>query len=140
MKIFFTACLFLILVVSLSVITQTPESVANQRFLIVSFGENDAVIVAQGNTNEDKFRTLFLDSYRIAGERYHPGENAFLWGQLVAFDGLQVVNVPIWKWTMEDGGVKLLCQATDDGTPPAISVFAESDDELTNMIVRLLEE
>jgi hypothetical protein len=111
------------------------------RYVVVSLaGDDDAEIVRQGRTAAEAFTQLFLEPYVIEGERYHPGENAVLHGVLLATREASVVTVPIWTWTGQDGAPRFLCQASDDGSPPAISVFATSAGELLDQLEARLAE
>ncbi len=105
------------------------------RFVVVLFAHEQAEIVAQGVMSQTIFQRLFLDRYEFSGERYHPGKDAIMQGILLASDKANVVTVPIWAWEAEDGTTRLLCQASDDGRPPAFSVFSRSEGDLLNQVV-----
>jgi hypothetical protein len=108
------------------------------RFVVVSFVQERAEIVLQGITSKAIFQRLFLDRYEIAGERYHPGKNSTIQGVLLASYESAVVTVPIWTWGGEDGVTRFLCQASDDGSPPAISVFSFLENDLLNQVDKQL--
>ena len=108
--------------------------------MVISFADEKAEIVAQGMVSQTTFQRLFLDHYEIGGERYHPGGEAVVRGVLVASDKYHVVTVPIWAWKVEDGTTRLLCQASEDGHPPAFSVFSQTDQDLLVEVVRELGE
>src|SRR5262249_4990254 len=109
------------------------------RFVVIFFAHEQAEIVAQGVMSQKVFQRLFLDRYELNGERYHPGKDAIVQGVLLASDNVNVVTVPVWAWEAEDGTTRLLCQASDDGRPPAFSVFSRSEGDLLNQVVRELD-
>ena len=113
---------------------------APPRYVVVSLADDDAEIVRQGRTAAEAFTHLFLEPYVIEGERHQPGQDAVLHGVLLATRDTSVVTVPIWTWTGQDGAPRFLCQASDDGSAPAISVFANSAGELLNQIEARLAE
>src|SRR5689334_10318369 len=100
------------------------------RFVVVSLGGHEAAIAVQGTTSEATFREQFLEPYELGGERYHPGADATVHGVLIASHAATLLSVPIWTWGGGDGAPRFLCQASDDGSPPAISVFAASEADL----------
>lgn len=104
------------------------------QFVVVSFAQAQAEILTQGFTSPATLQELFVDPYALEGERYHPGKDAVIRGVLIASDETTVVTVPIWTWTGEDGAARLLCQASDDGSPPAFSVFSLSERDLVEQI------
>jgi hypothetical protein len=108
------------------------------RFVVVSFAQERAEIVTQGVTSQAIFQRLFLDRYEFSGERYHPGKDSTVRGVLLASDGPTLVTVPIWTWEGEDGATRFLCQASDDGRPPAFSVFSLSESDLLNQVNKQL--
>jgi hypothetical protein len=108
------------------------------RFVVVSLTGEEAVIAVQGTTSEATFREQFLAPYELGGERYHPGEGAVVHGVLVATHAESLVSVPIWTWRGGDGAPRFLCQASDDGRPPAVSVFAAAEAELLSQLERQL--
>ena len=110
------------------------------RYVVVSLAGDDAEIVRQGRMAAEAFTQLFLEPYVIEGERYHPGEDAVLHGVLLATRDATVVTVPIWTWSGQDGAPRFLCQASDDGSPPAISVFAASAGELLDQLTAQLAQ
>ncbi len=110
------------------------------RYVVVSLAGDEAEIVRQGATAAEAFARLFLEHYAIEGERYHPGQDAVLHGVLLATRDATVVTVPIWTWTGQDGASRFLCQASDDGSPPAISVFAPSASDLLDQLEARLTE
>ena len=44
-----------------------------------------------------------------------------------------------WTWTGRDGHLRFLCEATDGGSPPALSVFALLDSEVLNWLNEKLQ-
>jgi len=108
------------------------------RYVVVSFAREQAEIVAQGATSQASFQRLFLDRYDLEGERHHPGKDSVVRGVLVASHESSVVTVPIWTWTGGDGAARFLCQASDDGRPPALSAFATSEADLLSELNRQL--
>lgn len=108
------------------------------RFVIILFAHEQAEIVAQGVMSQPIFQRLFLDHYELSGERYHPAKDAIVQGVLLANDKANIVTVPIWAWEVEDGTTRLLCQTSDDGRPPAFSVFSRTESDLLNQVVREL--
>ena len=113
---------------------------APPRYVVVSLADDDAEIIRQGRTAAEAFTHLFLEPYVIEGERHHPGQDAVLHGVLLATCDTSVVTVPIWTWTGQDGAPRFLCQASDDGSAPAISVFANSAGELLDQLQARLAE
>jgi hypothetical protein len=105
------------------------------RFVVVLFANEQAEIVAQGVMSQTIFQRLFLDSYELNGERYHPGKDAVVQGVLLAGVEANFVTVPIWTWEAEGGTTRFLCQASDDGDPPAFSVFSRSQGDMLNQVV-----
>ena len=103
-------------------------------FVVISWTQNGPRLIQQGEMSPEAFRRLFLDRYEFTGERYHPGQEAAVGGALIASDESIVVTVPIWIWNAADGTVRLLCQASDDGSPPAFSVLAFSESDLLNHV------
>lgn len=99
-------------------------------YTVLSFAGEQSAIVAQGAVSSKAFRQQFLSRYEMGGERYHPGEGWTLHGALLATDGTSVATVPVATWHAPDGTARFLCQATDDGTPPALSVIAYSEKAL----------
>ena len=114
------------------------NAVAKPRFMVAEWGRHGAGMVKQGQMAPAAFRRLFLDSYGMRGERYHAGKNAELAGVLVAWDETKIVTVPIRKWLMADGTSGWLCQASEDGTPPAFSVYATSEPALVSGMAKAL--
>lgn len=108
------------------------------RFVVVSLAQAQAAIAVQGVTSPAAFMRLFLEPYAMEGERHHPGTDAVVHGVLVASHESAVVAVPIWRWAGPDGAPRFLCQATDDGRPPAFSVFADSESSLLDQVGRKL--
>jgi hypothetical protein len=108
------------------------------RFVVVLFAPDGAEIAAQGATLRETFRREFLDPYQIEGERWHPGEGATVCGALLASDESVLVTVPIRTWEGEDGTPQFLCQGSDDGSPPALSMPARSESELIDHLARRL--
>jgi hypothetical protein len=104
------------------------------RYVIVSFAAEQAAIVAQGETSRATFRRLFLTPYEFGGERHHPDPSWTVHGALVGSDESAVIAVPIWTWQGADGAPRFLCQATDDGQPPAISVVSISAKDLVEQL------
>jgi hypothetical protein len=109
------------------------------RFVVVRLAGERAELVLQGTTAGPVFRRLFLEPYGMEGERLHPGEGATVHGVLLATWESAVVTVPIWTWPDDSGASTFLCQASDDGRAPAISVVAGSEPQLLDRLVRLLE-
>jgi hypothetical protein len=109
------------------------------RYVVVMLARDEAEIVAQGTTSAHVFQRLFLDRYELGGERYHPGDHWTVHGALLATHGSTVVAVPVWTWTGRDGRTRFLCQATDDGSPPAVSVFAFSESDLLDQLTGQLQ-
>jgi hypothetical protein len=107
---------------------QTP------RFMIVLLAHGQAEIRAQGALSRVTFQRLFLDRYELGGERYHPGNAATIYGALLAIHEATLVTVPIWTWTGEDGATRFLCQASEDGSAPALSVFSLFEADLVSQI------
>jgi hypothetical protein len=120
----------------------TMDSVSSEQqnpiFVVIFFAHEQAEIVEQGVMAETTFREQFLDSYDLRGERYHPGQDAIVRGVLLASNGANVVTVPIWAWEAEDGTKRLLCQASENGRPPAFSAFSLSERDLLNQVSRKL--
>jgi hypothetical protein len=108
------------------------------RFVVVTFAGERAELPLQGSTPEAVFRRLFLDPYGMEGERHRPGEGAVVHGVLVATWESAVVTVPIWSWTGVGSALGFLCQASDDGRPPAISVVAATEAELLDRLGQTL--
>lgn len=108
------------------------------RFVVIWLANKRVEIVGQGRMSLETFRFQFLDPYELSGERYHPGKDAVIGGVLLASNESTVVTVPIWIWETEDGVTRLLCQASDDGQPPAFSVFALSESDLLNQVSKEL--
>jgi hypothetical protein len=104
------------------------------RFVVVLLAREQAEVVLQGFTSGATFQRLFLDPYELEGERYHPGKDAGVHGILLASWESIVVTVPIWTWTGGDGTPRFLCQASDDGRAPALSVFAVSESDLLDRL------
>jgi hypothetical protein len=102
--------------------------------VVISLAQQQAQIVEQGVMSQETFKRLFLDHYEFSGERYHPGKDAVIHGVLLVSDESTVVTVPIWTWKTEDGAIKLLCQASDDGRAPVFSVFSLSESDLLNQV------
>lgn len=102
---------------------------------MIFFSPEHAEVVAEGAMSQMTFQRLFLDRYELSGERHQPGKDASVQGVLLATKNATVVTVPILAWEAEDGGIRLLCQASDDGSPPAFSVFSRSENDLLNQIV-----
>jgi hypothetical protein len=103
-------------------------------FVVVSVHRAPPEILAHGTITGETFRRLFLDSYEIEGERYHPGPESAIAGVLLATSGKDVSTVPIWTWFAPDGTSRFLCQASDDGSAPAFSALAYSEAELVEQI------
>lgn len=108
------------------------------RFVVVSFAQEQAEIIAQGVTSQAIFKRLFLDRYEFSGERYHPGKDSTVRGVLLASYESTVVTVPILTWKGEDGATRFLCQASDDGCAPVFSVFSLSESDLLNQLNKQL--
>jgi len=110
----------------------SPTEPANPppHYAVIIFAAGRPAITAQGPLSPETFHHQFLDHYALGGERYHPGPAWTLHGALLATDGTTVVSVPIVTWPAPDGTTRFLCQATDDGTPPALSVLASSESTL----------
>jgi hypothetical protein len=111
------------------------------QYVIISFAAaaaKQAEIVARGALAREVFDRQFLDPYGLAGERHHPGPGWTVHGVLVGADASTVAAVPIWTWQGADGAPRFLCQATDDGRPPAISVLAHSADDLVDQVTAQL--
>ncbi|MEV6871423.1 hypothetical protein [Amycolatopsis sp. NPDC051128] len=109
-------------------------------YAVISFAREPAEIVTQGVMSRDVFQRLFLDRYEFGGERYHPADDWTVLGALLAVDGAILVTIPVWTWTGRDGVRRFLCQATDDGSAPALSVLALSERELLNRLNEQLRE
>jgi hypothetical protein len=109
------------------------------RYVVVAFGRDEAEIVAQGTTSAQGFQRLFLDRYELGGERYHPGHDWTVHGALLATYESTVLAVPIWTWTGRDGVTRFLCQATDDGSPPTVSIFSFSESDLLDQLTGQLQ-
>ena len=116
-----------------------PGDLARLREICVLTGAAGSDATGRWST-DDLLPDLFLEPYVIEGERHHPGQDAVLHGVLLATRDTSVVTVPIWTWTGQDGAPRFLCQASDDGSAPAISVFANSAGELLNQIEARLAE
>ena len=110
------------------------------RFVVVSFAREQAEVVLQGFTSGATFQRLFLDSYVLEGERYQAVEDSAVRGALLASWESIFVTLPIRTWTGEDGSPRFLCQATDDGRAPALSVLAVSESKLLDRLDELLSQ
>lgn len=104
---------------------------------MVRWGPGGAQIVDQGTLPPETFATSFLEAYGMEGERLRPRADAVVQGVLAAWDRSRLVTVPIRTW-QTDQGDRWLCQASEDGTPPAFSVVADSPEELVHTIHRRL--
>jgi len=116
----------------------TASGARKPSFMVVRWGRDTAHIIKQGYLAPPVFQRLFLDHYGMEGERYHAGKSAELRGLLVARDETRVVTVPIWVWEMANGSSGWLCQASEDGTPPSISVYATSEPALVSGMAKAL--
>jgi hypothetical protein len=111
----------------------------NPVFVVIFFTSEKAEIVEQGVTSEATFQKQFLKPYDLRGERHHPAQDAIVRGVLLVNNVTTVVTVPIWAWSLPDGTKRLLCQASDDGRPPAFSVFSLSESDLLEQVRRELQ-
>jgi len=140
MKHFVSSLLFTSLVLSttLGTIGGDVNTRFSPRFVIVLWAQQKAQIIAQGDVSQSTFRRLFLDRYVLGGERLHPPEGSAVVGVVIARDETSVVTVPIRTWRTENGVTVLLCQASDDGSPPAFSTSSNSEKDLLRQIEQLL--
>jgi len=111
-------------------VSPTDPATPPPHYAVITFTAGQSVITTQGPLSPKTFHHQFLDRYELGGERHHPGPASILHGALLATDGTTVVSVPIVTWPAPDGTTRFLCQATDDGTPPALSVLASSESAL----------
>ena len=110
-------------------------------FVTLWSGREPAEIADQGKMSRQTFQRLFLDSYAIEGERHHPQDGAAIAGVLLVLDAATVLTVPIWAWREPDGGsTKFLCQSTEDGQPPAFSIFSSTEGDLVKQIRETLRD
>jgi len=109
------------------------------RFFVILWDGDDAQIVKQGSTSHADFRRLFLESYGMKGERFHPGKSTAI-GMLVAHYEHELVSVPIRTWRLKDGTSVFLCQGSDDGRPPEFTIFSHSKENLLSQMEKALGE
>jgi hypothetical protein len=122
---------------------QTSEGlyVSNERsprFVVVVFDVGQAEIVAQGSMTSEVFREQFVDPYALRGERRRPHPDSTVRGGVLATDGATLVTVPIRVWRAAGSAEHWLCQATDDGRAPALSVSALSATDLASAVAARL--
>ena len=113
--------------------TRSTSAPTAPRYAVVRSGPDGAQIVDQGTLSPDTFATSFLEAYGMEGERLHPRPDAVVRGLLAAWDRSRLVTVPIRAWQAGQDE-RWLCQGSEDGTPPAFSVVADSPEELVATI------
>ncbi len=118
-----------------------PRSVdQGPRFILVSFSSETARIVKQGDLSKDTYSRLFLKGYALLGERIHPPKNAVVAGLLIAYNDNRITTVPIQTWKLPDGRNIFLCQASENGQPPAFFAVSYSENGLLAEVEKALKE
>lgn len=128
--------------ITIGLVSLNADEIASSAptFSVLLAKQGTMQLTKSGTLSESRFRQLFIEPYPLAGERGHAGDGARIGGCVVATDGKRIAVVPIWTWMANNKQPMLLCQATDDGSPPALSVSANTESLLLEQLVQTLRE
>jgi hypothetical protein len=121
-----------IVLLTASTATGGNAQAGGARYVLVQFAEDQPRIASHGVVAQPRFRTLFLESYAVAGERTRAPSEAIAAGVLVVTTGVRVISLNVMTWKTADGRTLFLCRGGEDGQPPAFFVATTSWEALVD--------
>lgn len=115
----------------------TSPAATNPSYVVVWFDQDRSTVVKQGAMSARKHFVEFQSTQLLMGKRL-PASGTVT-GVLLAVDKTTLISVPIYTWIGQHESVHFLCQATEDATPPAISIYAASKTDMLAQIEATLD-